>query len=358
MEKSDSEKENEEPHGEVDEDRQPERRMIATPLSTSAAALLASNGIAGTLDLLQDQGETLSRLAGLMKGTEDTFGDSVLAASYLSNNLDLSVGAAAQALANSFPDFTTAIGAAISETKPLPSSLEGMSALIHPITEWDGAISALAGIAAPLSALSNFPTPLPTIEMASLLAPLAIERDPSEKIGPLLERELLRPQADIKRELTAIARIDRDPSFNVIGYKFLFELEVILRDLIFDRIFRPCENEKEYANYVDADILTEWKVRKEAEEKDRLIEGEYRIIDYSDFTHLKMILERGKNVNKFRDILNQEQYKGVISRLHELDPIRKKIAHSRLLTHKEFTRLRIHSEDILTLFQKPGVDVW
>lgn len=143
-----------------------------------------------------------------------------------------------------------------------------------------------------------------------------------------------------------------------MGYEFLFELEVYLRNQIFDRIFRPCKNEKEYANYVDADILIEWKKRKKAEEEDPLIEGKYRIIDYSDFTHLKMILERGKNVTKFRDVLNQEQYKGVISRLHELDPIRKKIAHSRLLTEKEFNRLRLYSEDILTLFQKPVVDVW
>ena len=63
----------------------------------------------------------------------------------------------------------------------------------------------------------------------------------------------------------------------------------------------------------------------------------------------KVILEKGKNRRYFQDILNEEQFKCMVSKLHELDSIRKKIAHSRSLTKEEFNRLSMYSEDIARL---------
>ncbi len=97
-------------------------------------------------------------------------------------------------------------------------------------------------------------------------------------------------------------------------------------------------------------MLRGWQSRKKEEEKNPLIDGGYELIDYSDFTDLKQILEKGRNYTLFEDIMNQEHFKLVISKLHELDPIRKKIAHSRQLTKKEFNRLVLYTEDIQTIF--------
>ncbi len=98
-------------------------------------------------------------------------------------------------------------------------------------------------------------------------------------------------------------------------------------------------------------MLKEWKSRKEEEEKNPVIDGNYELIDYSDFTDLKRIFEKGRNYKLFEDIINQEHFKVVISKLHELDPIRKKIAHSRSLSKKEMSRLVLYTEDIRNCFK-------
>ena len=63
-----------------------------------------------------------------------------------------------------------------------------------------------------------------------------------------------------------------------------------------------------------------------------------------------MILKKGKNREKLRDIINDQEFESVVSKLHELDPIRKKIAHSRPLTLVEFDRIKMYGEDITKLF--------
>lgn len=295
MNMPDSEKENEKFTGKVEEAQQPECTQIANPAPMSGATRLASKSITESYDLLHGQGDTFRQLAKLMRGTEEKFRESVLAASYLSDNLDLSVGAAAQEIAKNFSNVMKPIGSQLAEIRSLTPSPESMQALLKPITELQDASRAISGIATPLPIISNFPMPSPTIEMANILAPLTISTDPSEKIGTLLERKLQLSPSEIKRELSTIAITDRDASFNVMGYEFLFELERFLRNLIVERIFSPCQSEKEYQNHVPKAILDEWKERKAAEEKDPLIEGEYREIDYSDFTHLKMIIEKRIN---------------------------------------------------------------
>lgn len=78
---------------------------------------------------------------------------------------------------------------------------------------------------------------------------------------------------------------------------------------------------------------------------------EFNLIDYSDFTDLKKIFEKGRNKDLFKDLFNDEECKALITKLHELDSIRKKIAHFRPLTKKEFNRLVLYHDDIFTIIK-------
>ena len=152
---------------------------------------------------------------------------------------------------------------------------------------------------------------------------------------------------EIQEELEKAIEADIESEFNFLGYRFLYELENFLRDIIQERIVEP--NSRNINNYVPKNILEQCNQRKGTEESSTYSYGSYRWIDYSDFNDLKIILEKGKNRRYFQDILNEEQFKCMVSKLHELDSIRKKIAHSRSLTKEEFNRLSMYSEDIARL---------
>jgi len=134
--------------------------------------------------------------------------------------------------------------------------------------------------------------------------------------------------------------------FNKKAYAFLCDLEVSLRHLIQERIVMPYESN--LASKIPDIILKSWEEKKKNDSDNE----DYRLIDYSDFTDLKIILEKGRNKELFSDLFNHEQYKALIAKLHELDPIRKKIAHFRPLTERELTRLTLYHRDILTIVQK------
>jgi len=152
---------------------------------------------------------------------------------------------------------------------------------------------------------------------------------------------------EIQEELEEAIEADIESEFNFLGYRFLYELENFLRDIIQERIVEP--NSRNINNYVPKNILEQCNQRKGTEESSTYSYGSYRWIDYSDFNDLKIILEKGKNRRYFQDILNEEQFKCMVSKLHELDSIRKKIVHSRSLTKEEFNRLSMYSEDIARL---------
>lgn len=158
------------------------------------------------------------------------------------------------------------------------------------------------------------------------------------------EREIIRKQLD------EIVFTDKDISFNVPGYELLFTLERMLRDLIQQRIMIPYK--KDLASKIPADVITDMKTRKQVEESSTIVEGTYELIEYCDFTHLKKIFDKGRNWEFFRDIFTEEEMRGVYAKLGELDPIRKKIAHSRPLTRDEFERLRIYVSDIFKQMKK------
>ena len=125
-------------------------------------------------------------------------------------------------------------------------------------------------------------------------------------------------------------------------------MESFLRDLIQAKIIEPYKTN--LGNKIPSELIEEWKSRKETEEKDPLVDGNYELIYYSDFTDLKQVFEKGRNYKLFADMINQERFKVVISKLHELDPIRKKIAHYRPLSEKEFDRLKSYSDEIIRMF--------
>ncbi|WP_410507753.1 Swt1 family HEPN domain-containing protein [Methanosarcina hadiensis] len=130
--------------------------------------------------------------------------------------------------------------------------------------------------------------------------------------------------------------------FNNEAYRFLSDLETYLRYLIKKRIIEP--HEKNLESKIPREVLSRWEERKS-----RDASNEYDLIDYSDFTDLKIIFEKGRNKELFNDIFNNEECKALITKLHELDPIRKKIAHFRPLTKIEFTRLVLYHNDIFTI---------
>lgn len=166
----------------------------------------------------------------------------------------------------------------------------------------------------------------------------------SKEKNQTLEEITGKSKEEIRGELGEAVESSIESEFNFLGYRFLYELENFLRDLIQERIIEP--NDKNIGNYIPKKILEECVLRKNTEESNSHTHGSYRWIDYSDFNDLKTILEKGKNHRYFQDVLNEEQFKCVVSKLHELDPIRKKIAHSRSLTKEEFNRLSMYSEDI------------
>ena len=155
---------------------------------------------------------------------------------------------------------------------------------------------------------------------------------------------------EIGVEFEFISKVNEDFIFNCIAYPHLCYLECYLRSLIQKKIIEPYETNLK--NKIPLEIINEWKSRKETEDNNYLSDSNCDLIYYSDFTDLKCIFEKGRNYKVFGDIINQEQFKTVISKLHELDPIRNKIAHSRPLSKREFDRLILYTDDISKMLSR------
>jgi hypothetical protein len=186
----------------------------------------------------------------------------------------------------------------------------------------------------------------PITSSLTFISPIVLQPKSNSTIPELLHRS----KASVIKDLKRIEKSDRDINFNVEAYRLLYNLERTLRDLIQTRI---CEKHKKIIkNKIHPDDLIKWKERQSEEKADPLLDGDYRLIEYSDFSDLKRIFEKGKNKEEFHDLLDDEQFRNIISKLDELDSIRKKIAHSRPLTKREFDKLKIYAEDIARLFKK------
>lgn len=165
-----------------------------------------------------------------------------------------------------------------------------------------------------------------------------------------LPKALRLSKADVVQGLQEIQNADKDLAFNYPAYQLILSLERFLRYIIHERICIPFESQLE--ERIDSKILSGWNYRKTLEENNPLLDGKYRLIDYSDFSHIRKILENEENRKLFSDILDIRQFPKVIVKLDELEPIRNKIAHSRALTEREFKKLKMYTEDIVRLFKK------
>jgi hypothetical protein len=194
----------------------------------------------------------------------------------------------------------------------------------------------------------GFPDFSPTFATSAFISQLADVADPRLTIPQALGKSI----PEIERELDDVIESDEDVIFNFEGYTVLYNLERFLRDLIKQRIC--LKDPKMIPNRIPKEIIDRWKSRRDEEKKNPYVSGQYDLIDYSDFTDLKMIFEKGKNIQLFRDICSEEQFRAVISKISELDPIRKKIAHSRPLKKKEFDRLKMYAEDIDQILNRPS----
>jgi len=187
----------------------------------------------------------------------------------------------------------------------------------------------------------------PILTTTEIVAPFFEQNNQRSTIPEALGKSV----SEVEYELDAAIRSKTDIIFNFKGYPFLYNLERLLRSLVQERIFSKYPKDR-ITDKIPSDILEEWKKRRQTETENPLVEGDYDLIEYSDFSHLKIIIEKRNNKKDFLDIFNDQELTGIITKLNELDPIRKKIAHSRSLTENEFLRLKLYAEDIARIMQK------
>lgn len=184
--------------------------------------------------------------------------------------------------------------------------------------------------------------PSPILRAENLFSKIPDEElEQRSSFSDILEKR----EEEIAEEIKFISEKEYDFTFNYPAYKLLCNLEVYFRYLIQKIIIEP--NNGNLENKIPVSIIDKWKQRKVAEESNPIVDSGYELIYYSDFTDIKEILQKGKNFRLFEDIFKEEQLKIITSKLHELDPIRKKIAHYRPLSRNEFERLRLYTDDIL-----------
>lgn len=172
---------------------------------------------------------------------------------------------------------------------------------------------------------------------------------------PQIPTEITEPSSIIPKELgeeIAYANTQQsDNIYNFPAYKYIFNLEVYLRIFITKHIIEP--NKHQLASKIPQKMLDAWEEKKNAEERNKHVDHTgYELIEYSDFTDIKTILEKTSTVNLVKGIISEENLKTITSKLIELEPIRLKIAHSRALTKKEFETLEMYSEKITKILPK------
>lgn len=159
--------------------------------------------------------------------------------------------------------------------------------------------------------------------------------------------------AKVVKEIDTAKYKKADRIFNYPAYKYIFNLEVFLRTFINKYIIKP--NIKQLASKIPPEILDDWEKKKKDEEQNLLIDHEhvsYDLIEYSDFTHIKTILDKTSSIRILKDVISEAHLKTITSKLFELEPIRIKIAHSRALTEDEFNTLKVYSDKIRTVITK------
>lgn len=159
----------------------------------------------------------------------------------------------------------------------------------------------------------------------------------------------LEPQ--LIKKIVPIKEGKPDKIFNYGAYRYIFDLEVYLRKLIQTKIINP--NQKQLASKIPREMLDRWAEKKKEENENVHIDViQYDDIEYSDFSDLKIILEKKSTTTILSPLINEANIATITSKLLELNPIRIKIAHSRLLTKDELETLKIYSKKILKILPK------
>jgi len=121
------------------------------------------------------------------------------------------------------------------------------------------------------------------------------------------------------------------------GYSMLYELENSLR------IFVERKLRERFGNSWWERGVTQRDIRQRAKKK-KLLEPESNLslINYTEFGDLRRIITNNWEI--FRDTLQTQT--GIVGRLEELEPIRNKIAHSRLLSNDDLAKLQLFFKEI------------
>lgn len=151
---------------------------------------------------------------------------------------------------------------------------------------------------------------------------------------------------DIQEKIAKTQSGSPDTIYNFNAYKIIFNLEIFLRKIITKYIIDPTPA-SDLPSKISEETLESWKQTKDEELNNPWIDHlKYDLIDYSDFTDLKKILEKSTSVKLLQRVINKEDLTTITSKLHELEPLRLKVAHSRALSKKEFDTIKFYWERI------------
>ena len=178
----------------------------------------------------------------------------------------------------------------------------------------------------------------PILDAVSNIQKLNIQTLNEKRPQDLLPKKLA-------KEITSVSAQKVDKIYNFPAYNYIFNMEVYLRSFITKYIIQP--NREGLASKIPQEMLDKWEEKRKIEEENLHIDHiKYDSIEYSDFTDLKIILEKRTTISLVKNVISETNLKTITSKLTELKPIRIKIAHSRALTEDEFNTIKIYSDKI------------
>ncbi len=131
---------------------------------------------------------------------------------------------------------------------------------------------------------------------------------------------------------------------NKKAYEYLYILENKFRELIV-QILTKKSNEQNLSGWttlIQKGIIKKWEKRADKEIRSHQSLGSNKLIDYSDFCDIKLIIQ--KNWDEFSEIFDNQVV--IIGKFDELELIRNTIAHNRELSLQELKRLEIYFLDV------------
>lgn len=135
------------------------------------------------------------------------------------------------------------------------------------------------------------------------------------------------------------------PVINRKAYALIYLLETQLRALVIKKLKKKSAVLKSggWLKYIPQKILNDCQRRSELDRSSYQDLGSNQLIDYSNLTDLAKICNC--NADTFSDSFGNLQFIDI--KLKEIDKIRNTVAHSRNLSGKEFSRLKIAYRDIM-----------